>query len=113
MHEFSIALGIVDIVTKEAEANQAILVKEVELEVGIASGVVEEALIFALESAVKDTILEPTRFIIHEIPALAACHACGQRFDCEGILSVCPACGEPTSDLISGRELRVRSILIE
>ena len=113
MHEFSIALSIVDIVTREAMDHHASAVSEVELDIGVASGVVQEALVFALESAVKNTMLASTRFIIHEIPAVAACHACGKAFDSDGLWAVCPHCGEPTFDLVSGRELKVRAIRIE
>ncbi len=113
MHEFSIAQSIVDIACETAETNQADKVTEVHVEVGMASGVVQEALIFALESAVKGTVVEPAQFFIHEIPVVCRCSACGKTFDGTGNLSVCPSCGEVTADLVSGRELRVKSIVVE
>ena len=50
MHEFSIALNIVDIASKTATDASATKINEVEIEVGILSGVIIEALEFALES---------------------------------------------------------------
>lgn len=113
MHEFSIAQNIVDIACETAKANQAATVTEVHVEVGQASGVVQEALIFALESAVKGTVVEPAQFFIHEIPVICKCHTCGNTFDGTGSLSACPSCGEFSADLVSGRELRVKSIVLE
>jgi hydrogenase nickel incorporation protein HypA/HybF len=112
MHEFSIAVNIVDIATAEANKVQAEMISEIEIEVGQASGVVREALEFALESVVKGTVLEKSKIIIHEIPAIAECTSCKHNFQIVGILGSCPECGEITANLISGRELKVNSITI-
>ena len=44
MHEFSIALNIVDIASRTAKKAKAKKINEVEIEVGIISGVIVEAL---------------------------------------------------------------------
>jgi hydrogenase nickel incorporation protein HypA/HybF len=113
MHEFSIALNIVDIALEQARMNEAKQILEVEIEVGKASGVVREALEFALESAVKNTAMEKARIIIIEIPILAACRSCGFQFEGEAFITTCPVCGELTASLITGRELRVKSMVVE
>ena len=113
MHEFSIALNIVDIASKTAKEANAGKINEVEIEIGILSGVVMEALRFALESAVKDTIMENADIIINEIKAKALCNECNNEFEPDGYIAQCPACGSFNYDIIHGRELRVKSINID
>lgn len=112
MHEFSIAVSIVDIAIAEANKVQAEKISEIEIEVGQASGVVKEALEFALESVVKGTVLEHSKIIILEIPAIAQCTTCKHNFPIVGSLGSCPECGDITANLVSGRELKVKTITI-
>ena len=47
MHELSIVMGIVDLATKQALANGAILIEEIELEIGCLSGIEMDSFEFA------------------------------------------------------------------
>ena len=113
MHEFSIAVDIVDIATAAARDEKATLVKEIEVEVGQLSGVVMEALEFSLEAAVKGTILENTVRKLTVIPGKAQCTRCAAVFETDSLLLPCPQCQTSAPDIIQGRELRVKSIVIE
>ena len=113
MHEMSIALSIIDLASDQAmkaEANQII---EIELDIGAISGIEVEALNFALEIAVKDTILETARVKINRIKAGSECLECGHIFDFEGFIDHCPKCKEVNTKIVKGREMQVKSILIE
>jgi len=57
MHELSIAMTIVDIASRKAEAASAKMVSQVELDIGTRSGIEFESLEFALSVAVKYSIL--------------------------------------------------------
>jgi hydrogenase nickel incorporation protein HypA/HybF len=113
MHEFSIALNIVDIAAKTATDAGAAKINEVEIEVGSLSGVVIEALEFALESAVKNTALEDAKIIITRINARAKCNYCNTEFEPEDLISECPGCNSFDFKIINGRELRVKSINVD
>lgn len=113
MHEFSIALNIVDIATETARANKAEKVNEVEVDVGEMSGVIYEALEFALDSAIKGTILENARFKLNRIKAGAVCHDCRHNFEPEDYLSVCENCGSSNIEIVRGKEMRVKSINVD
>ena len=112
MHEFSIAINIVDLAIAEAGKANANEIREIEIEIGKASAVVREALEFALESAVIGTVLKNAIIIIHETPAIAQCNTCKLTFEIEGNVGECPSCGDITANLISGSELKVKSITI-
>ena len=113
MHEFSIAMDIVDIATAAAREGEATEVKEIEVEIGQLSGVVMEALEFSLEAAVKGTMLEFSRRNLVIIPGRARCTKCYHEFDTETLFKPCPECGALAPDIVRGRELRVKSITVE
>jgi hydrogenase nickel incorporation protein HypA/HybF len=113
MHEFSIAMDIVDIASVAATEAEATVVKEIEVEIGQLSGVVMEALEFSLEAAVKGTVLETARRNLVVIPGRARCTKCYHEYDTDTLFMPCPECGACAPDIVRGRELRVKSLLVE
>lgn len=113
MHELSIAMGIVDLVSEEAAKNNAVTIKEVELEVGEMAGVDIEALTFSLHVIMKQSILSSATIDIKKISTLAQCKDCKVRYQPENLYTPCPACHSSHTDIIHGKELRVKSILID
>ncbi len=113
MHEFSIAMDIVDIATSSARKETATVVKEIEIEIGQLSGVVMEALEFSLEAAVKGTILENARRNLIIVAGRARCTQCFTEYDTDTLFKPCPSCGACAPDVIHGRELRVKSLIVE
>ena len=113
MHEFSLVLNIIDIVTEYAIKENAKEVKEVEIEVGELSGVVYDALEFALQTAVKGTLIENSAVHIQVIKGLARCTDCLHEYETDSLFKPCPNCKACAPDIIKGKELRVKSIVIE
>lgn len=113
MHEFSLALNIIDIATEYAVKENAVEVREVEIEVGELSGVVIEALEFALESAVKGTLLEKAECHIKIIKGEVRCNQCHFEFETDNLYTDCPKCHSYSLEITKGKELRVASIVIE
>lgn len=113
MHELSIAMSIVDTVIKQAEAASAGDVVEVELDIGVYSGIEVESLEFSLDVATKDSILEKTVFRINRVEAVAECPDCHHLYTPEGVFSHCPECKQPGIRLIRGTELQIKSLLVE
>jgi len=113
MHELSIAMNILDIIREEMKKNNAGKLVAVELEIGALSGVVKDALEFAFEEALKQGNFQDARIIYHEQPGMARCSSCGAEFVTEDYITPCPECFHPYTDIIRGRELKIRSIVIE
>ena len=113
MHELSIAISIVDSVINQAEIASADSVSEVELDIGILSGIEYESLEFALGVASKATILEKTLFRINRVEAVAECPACQHLYTPEGMFSHCPECNKQGVRIIRGGELQIKSLLVE
>ena len=113
MHEFSLAINLVEIVSEEAMKFEHGIVDSIEIEVGSLSGVVLDALQTALSSAIKGTILELADINITEVLATGHCQNCGHEFAAESFMSPCPLCNEFNVEMIQGKELKVKSITFQ
>ena len=106
-------MSMVDIVEKELQKSEAKSVLEVELEIGTLSGVIIEAMEFALEEGVKNTVIGTSKKKIISIPGRAKCNDCSHEFDVDDLFTACPGCKSFDSELTQGEELRIKSIVVE
>ncbi|MDR1919501.1 MAG: hydrogenase maturation nickel metallochaperone HypA [Tannerellaceae bacterium] len=113
MHELSIAQSIVELAEEQARRHQASAIEEVEIEIGRLAGVELQTFCFALESAVKGSMLENAGIVRHDIEGEGRCGDCDACFPVEELFSPCPRCGSYGVRLIKGKELRVKSIVIK
>lgn len=110
VHELSIAQSLLDIVLAEGRKHQLEKVHTIKLEVGALAAVVPESLTFCFEMLSKDTIASGASLEIETVPVVARCDPCNIMFEVENYSFLCPECGEPTPNLISGRELSLMNI---
>jgi hydrogenase nickel incorporation protein HypA/HybF len=113
MHELSIALSIVELAEEQAKAHGATRIEELELEIGLLAGVEIQTLAFALESSVKNTMLHNARIVRHDIAGEGCCGDCGHVFPMPVLFTPCPSCGSYCINIIKGKELRIKSILVD
>jgi hydrogenase nickel incorporation protein HypA/HybF len=113
MHELSIAQSIVELAEREARNHQAISIEEVELEIGALAGIEWVALEFALESAIKGSLLEEARIVRLQIDGEGRCGDCESLFPVENIFTACPICSSYAVKIIKGKELRIKSIVVK
>ena len=106
-------MSIIEIAEKEASAAGAVSVSEVVLEIGTQSGIEFEALETSLEMAVKGTLLEKAKIQINKISAQAKCIECSTVFMIKNLYDPCPSCNSIYHQIISGKELKVKSIVVE
>jgi hydrogenase nickel incorporation protein HypA/HybF len=113
MHELSIAMGIVDAALDEAQ-RRGVQVSAVHLRLGALSGVVKDALMFSYEVACQDTALQGSRLIVEDVPVVVFCPRCKERRALSSVQSfACPECGEPTRDILQGKELEVFALEVQ
>ncbi|MFN8206276.1 MAG: hydrogenase maturation nickel metallochaperone HypA [Bacteroidales bacterium] len=113
MHELSIAMSIVDSVIEAAEREGAARIESFTLEIGALAGIDLESLEFALGSAVLNTVLEGVRYKIDAIPARGKCPGCQAEFHVVELFDPCPQCGTFHPRILSGTEMKIKSIEIE
>lgn len=109
----SIAINVVDIITKQAQAENAKKINEVDLEIGVLAGVMVESLQFCFEAACKDTMAEDAKMTIIDVPGRGKCLDCNKTFSIDTYLAPCPNCQSFSVDIIQGREMKIRSINID
>ena len=113
MHELSIALSILD-AAEEEMCHRTGRVAAVHLKLGRFCGIVKEALLSSFEMAREGTALARAELVIEEIPLVLHCPACAADGTPTSLYELrCPICGEPTNEIVSGRELEVRALEIE
>lgn len=113
MHELSIALSIVDIAEEEVKKNQASSVEEIEIEIGMLSNIQVDSLEFLWDNAVKSSVLEGARRKLNIIPGKARCTVCYTEFTMNEIFDACPECHDFLNEIVSGKELKIKSMTLK
>ena len=113
MHEMSLAINIVELVSAKAQAAGGKKVTSVEIEAGKLSGVMVEALVFCFEAAARDTPAEGARLEVREVEGCGSCLGCGHSFVADSLLAQCPQCGGYAVETLQGRELKVLSLTVD
>ncbi|MFP5211962.1 MAG: hydrogenase maturation nickel metallochaperone HypA [Acidobacteriota bacterium] len=110
MHELSIAQSLLEIVMEESERHKLTKVNTIKLQIGEFASVVPESLTFCFEMVSQNTIAAGSVLEIETVPVVARCLKCDTNFEVENQVFICPQCGEPSLDLLSGRDLSIASI---
>lgn len=112
MHEMSVALSMMELVSENARVNNAKKISRINVVVGNRSGVVADSLRFYFDALKEDTIAGSAELSIEETTATARCAACDRVVELGQYDFTCPVCGGAVA-ANGGDELSVRSIEIE
>ena len=115
MHEVSVALGMVDELTRIARENNAEKILTVNLKIGRLSGIVTDSLEFAFDAIKADNpLIACSRIVIKEIPLVYQCNECSKDFEADDIyFPDCPECGSNDLKIISGEEQHIENVELE
>ncbi len=121
MHEFSTAVSIVEAVKRTAKSHGATKVVKITLQIGQFSMLNHDQLIFGIEIASKNSIVEGAETSIEPLTTRIRCRQCGAESDVtqEGplyeILSslTCSKCNTKDVEIIQGRECIIKDIQAE
>lgn len=112
MHELSIVTSIINTAEKEVENNNGGKILEIFLEIGKLSGVEIQSLNFIWELCAKDSVLQDSKVTISEPEGRAKCGECETEYALEKIYDSCPKCNSPFKNIISGKELKIKKLII-
>lgn len=109
MHEFGLAVSMLEIAEQAARADGAERIDRIHLEIGALAGVVPEALDFAFLGAREGTMAAEAELEVTYLPAIAYCATCEREFELDNRfgIALCPSCDTPSADLRQGREMHV------
>lgn len=116
MHELPITESILKIVLKHAKMNSARKVMAIHLQVGKISDLEDDWIQRYFDYLSKGTLAEGAKLKIERTPIMVQCNACSTSYEAEmarmGDL-VCPACGEKSGTLLSGREYYIKQMEVQ
>ncbi len=112
MHEIGIVRQILRTVTEFAETNQIRDIREVVVDCGELSLVIPAYLEQVYPAVVKDSILQSASLRVNTVPGMAECDECDEIFNVVENKGVCPSCGSFEKTVLSGRDFKVREIVI-
>lgn len=112
MHELSIVTSIIKTAESEVESTGGGKIVEIVLEIGKLSGVEIQSLHFIWELCVNETILQDSKVTILEPEGKANCAECETEYRLEKIYDSCPQCNSPFKNIISGKELKIKKLII-
>ncbi len=111
MHELAISEAIVSGVCEHVGDAK---VSRVTIEVGRLAAVVPDAVRFCFDLTAQGTVVEGATLEIVEIPAIAHCRTCAATVALEdSLIASCTGCGGWDLDIVSGQELRIKSVEVE
>ena len=113
MHEFSMALEVINLTKREAQKNKVTALQEITIEVGDLCGVEADAFESALGLLKRDSILESASINIIRTPGKGRCNSCQLEFEMNQRMATCPACQCFPSEISGGQQFRVVSIVVE
>jgi len=109
MHELSIAEALVQQVQSIA-LNEHSSVTSITVSIGALSGVDPEALDQAFRIAAEDSPFKGAALVIENVPARVLCHSCRKESSPDFPLFACQDCGSMDFEIISGRDLLLKSM---
>jgi len=113
VHELGIARTIAETVERELSKSGGRRPRRVGLRIGVLAGVEAEALQFAFEALIKDTILDGMTLEVESRPVSCRCSNCGDPFVVRDFVFDCPRCGTTSTDCVGGRELEIAYLEVE
>jgi hydrogenase nickel incorporation protein HypA/HybF len=113
MHELSLMDRVRELVMEQAREHHASRITAITLRIGALAGVEADALRFAHEVVMADTIAAGSRLQLEIVVALCFCSPCRAPFAAADGICVCPGCGAISAELLQGRELELASLELD
>jgi hydrogenase nickel incorporation protein HypA/HybF len=105
---------VLELALKVARENNARQVTQIDLAVGVMSGVIPRYARLFFEQIAQNTIASQARLVVEELPARFVCLDCGQELLSElpGTDFTCQHCGSMQLRLTAGREFHMKSVAV-
>lgn len=108
MHEVSIALNILEIISEQCTKNGFSKIEAVNIKIGRASGIMPDALIFAFDAIKDGSVAAGALLNIEEVPVSGICRDCSKGFSVdEEYVLCCPLCQGKSFTITAGREMDI------
>ncbi|WDF62219.1 hydrogenase maturation nickel metallochaperone HypA/HybF [Flavobacterium sp. KACC 22763] len=113
MHELSVVTSIVKIADQEVKKIGGGKALEIYLEIGKLSGVEMSSFHFIWPQCIVGTVLNEATLFVDEPEGKAKCAECETEFHIDKSFDSCPNCNSPFKEIITGKELKIKKIIIK
>ena len=113
MHEFSLMQGVLQSAVNVAQEAKARRVSEIRLVIGEMREVLPDAMEFAFEALVPDTLCEGAALKMTVLKPRSRCLQCNQEYEHDRFHWMCPSCESLATELLVGRELYIDAIEVD
>jgi len=110
MHEFSIIENIFKTITEVAGKEKLNRVTRINLVIGKMRQIVPDIFEYAFHISSKNTIAENAKLSIEFVPIKMKCNDCNHISEIADHIYFCSSCGSSNLELLSGKELYIKSI---
>jgi hydrogenase nickel incorporation protein HypA/HybF len=113
MHEFGLMQSVLENVEAAARDAGAERVCGIRLVVGQMREVIPDAMEFAFEALIPETLCQGATLTIKTVKPRSRCLQCGKEFEHDRFHWMCPACDALATELLAGRELYIDAIEVD
>ena len=113
MHEYSLAMALIDKIESLKKERGFKSVRTIVLEIGNFSNVVPEAFSNAFEMAKTGTCAASAELVIEDKRGELVCDSCGAHYFPDIPIALCPQCGKLSGQIVQGRELLLKSLEVD
>ena len=113
MHEAAMAERILEISLRVSEEHGNLPIRRVQVHIGELQAVVPEALESAFDAGKQETPAAEAELNWTTIAARVLCGECGGEYVPDDVFWVCPDCGSPRGEALSGNELTVMEVELD
>ena len=115
MHEFSLALGLIERLKELAKENNAKQINKVYIRWGKLSGVIIDSFVFSFNLIKEEyPFLKSCKIIVNEEPITYKCINCGLEFEKEDFkFPTCPNCGSVNVKQLKGDAFLIEKVEME
>ncbi len=113
MHEFSLAIDLVDQLTEALARENATKVVSINVVIGAMSGVERVPFEFAFPQAAEGTALQGAVLNIQEVPLILKCSDCNQQTETDDLIMICPLCNSVSVEIVQGKEFLIKSMEVQ
>lgn len=112
MHELSLLENVLEIIEANAASQGFSRVSKVTLAIGKLSCVETEALRFAFDAVMKNSVAEHAELAITTVDGIGRCERCGQTVRLQTCYDPCPYCGSVRITISQGMDMKITDLMV-
>lgn len=113
MHELSIVSSIVKTAHEEVVKIKGQKILAIYLEIGKLSGIEMDSFYFIWPQCINNSVLDTAKLFVDEPIGKGKCAECDHIFFIEKIYDSCPDCNSPFKEILTGKELKIKKLIIK